>query len=227
LGTLTEYADFMDQTTTATAPVAKGYSFTPGKLAMWLFLGSDAMGFMGLIGGYMVLRLTSADWQRAVDPPFGIDLTAFMTFILICSSVTMVTALDRISKGNQKGLLLWLGMTILGGLIFLSLQAYEWTHFIHQIHHLSVEYTAKTGLRAPFTNYQATFFALTGFHGLHVTIGVIYLSCIWIRAKQGAYSMAKHSPVELVGLYWHFVDLVWIVLFTIVYLIPEPQSIKL
>jgi heme/copper-type cytochrome/quinol oxidase subunit 3 len=87
---------------------------------------------------------------------------------------------------------------------------------------MAAKYTkANAGAAAPFTNYQATFFALTGFHGLHVTIGVIYLSCIWVRAWQGAYSATSHSPVELVGLYWHFVDLVWIVLFTIIYLLPD------
>ena len=208
--------------TAATLPAKKPYSFTNGKLAMWLFLGSDAMGFMGLIGGYIVLRITSPDWEvPKLDPKFGIDLTAFMTFLLVVSSVTMVTALHAIGKGNRKGLLFWLGMTILGGATFLILQAYEWTHFIHTKHHLALEYTKETGLAAPFTNYQATFFSLTGFHGLHVTIGVIYLSCIWIRAWQGAYSAAKHSPVELVGLYWHFVDLVWIILFTIIYLLPD------
>jgi heme/copper-type cytochrome/quinol oxidase subunit 3 len=185
-------------------------SFTSGKLAMWLFLASDAMGFMGLIGAYMVLRISSSNWQiTGRDPNLGIGLTAFMTFLLILSSVTMVTALSAIQKGNRKGLLLWLGCTILGGAGFLGLQAYEWTHLMHQ------------GLLAPKSNYAATFFMLTGFHGLHVTIGVIYLSCIWVRSKQGAYTAQSRSPVELVGLYWHFVDLVWIVLFTIIYLIPD------
>jgi heme/copper-type cytochrome/quinol oxidase subunit 3 len=210
------------ETTAVAVPARKPYTFTPGKLAMWLFLGSDAMGFMGLIGAYMVLRITSPDWQRPeLDPNFGVQLTAFMTFLLIVSSVTMVTALARIERGSRRGLLFWLAMTICGGLTFLVLQAYEWTHFIHGIHERAVAYTKGTGLAAPFTNYQATFFALTGFHGLHVTIGVIYLSCIWVRGFQGAYTAEKHSPVELVGLYWHFVDLVWIVLFTIIYLLPD------
>jgi heme/copper-type cytochrome/quinol oxidase subunit 3 len=211
-------------TMAATAPATMGKSFTPGKLAMWLFLGSDAMGFMGLIGAYMVLRITATDWQHTsprLDPDFGINLTAFMTFLLIVSSVTMVTALAKIEKGDRKGLLLWLGMTILGGVAFLGLQAYEWTHFIHEIQVNAAAYTKATKLAAPFTNYQATFFSLTGFHGLHVTIGVVYLSCIWVRAWQGAYTATHHSPVELVGLYWHFVDLVWIVLFTIIYLLPD------
>ena len=197
--------------------------FTPGKLGMWLFLGSDAMGFMGLIGLYMVLRISSADWQRSqFDPDFGIGLTAFMTFLLIVSSVTMVRALSAIEKGDTKRLLLWLGATILGGAVFLGLQVYEWSHFIQGIQANAAAYAKATGgLEAPFTSYQGTFFMLTGFHGLHVTIGVIYLSCIWWRARQGAYSAASHSPVELVGLYWHFVDLVWIILFTVIYLIPD------
>jgi len=208
---------------TALPATGKGKSppFTNGKLAMWLFLGSDAMGFMGLIGAYMVLRITSPNWQTVYDPHLGIPLTAFMTFVLICSSVTMVTALDRIQKGNREGLLLWLGMTILGGCIFLGLQVYEWSHFIGGIQAEAAKYLAATGKVAPFSNFQATFFSCTGFHGLHVTVGVIYLSCIWVRAYQGAYTAAKHSPVELVGLYWHFVDLVWIVLFTIIYLFPD------
>jgi len=211
------------ETTPATVPAARSYTFTPGKLAMWLFLGSDAMGFMGLIGAYMVLRITSPDWQHPVlDPHFGVGLTAFMTFLLIVTSVTMVTALARIQQGNRKGLLLWLGLTILGGAAFVGLQAYEWTHFIHGIQDGAAQYMkANDVTRVPFTNYQATFFGLTGFHGLHVTIGVIYLSCIWVRAYQGRYTAQSHSPVELVGLYWHFVDLVWIVLFTIIYLLPD------
>ncbi|MHC4939474.1 MAG: cytochrome c oxidase subunit 3 [Planctomycetota bacterium] len=195
--------------------------FTSGKFAMWLFLASDAMGFMGLIGAYMVLRISSDNWMvNDLDPPFGIDLTAFMTFLLIVSSVTMVKALSSIQKGNQKGLLFWLGCTILGGLTFLGLQIYEWDLFINGI----MDLRAKAGLtdaNQGMTGYQQTFFTLTGFHGLHVLSGVIYLSCIWRRAKQGAYTADNHSPVELVGLFWHFVDLVWIVLFTILYLFPD------
>jgi heme/copper-type cytochrome/quinol oxidase subunit 3 len=185
--------------------------FTPGKLAMWLFLASDAMGFMGLIGAYMVLRISAGKWQQPGDPHFGIPLTAFMTFLLICSSVTMVKALAAIQRGDRRRLLFFLGLTILGGFSFLCMQAYEWTHLMHG------------GLSSAKSNYGATFFMLTGFHGLHVTIGVIYLSCIWARAKANAYTAERHSPVELVGLYWHFVDLVWIVLFTIIYLLPEPH----
>jgi heme/copper-type cytochrome/quinol oxidase subunit 3 len=196
--------------------------FSSGKFAMWLFLASDAMGFMGLIGAYMVLRISSDNWMvEALDPAFGIDLTAFMTFLLIVSSVTMVKALSAIQRGNQKGLQFWLGCTILGGLTFLGLQVYEWQHFIHGMGSLREAAGLADAANQGMTGYQQTFFTLTGFHGLHVLSGVVYLSCIWIRAKKGGYSAANHSPVELVGLFWHFVDLVWIVLFTILYLFPD------
>jgi len=206
--------------------------FTSGKFAMWLFLASDAMGFMGLIGAYMVLRISSGNWMvEKLDPEFGINLTAGMTFLLILSSVTMVKALSAIQAGNQKGLKFWLGCTVLGGLTFLSLQVYEWTHFIHEIGRLFDEAQHQRVLdglppivNQGMTGYQQTFFILTGFHGLHVSCGVIYLSSIWIRAARGGYTADNHSPVELVGLFWHFVDLVWIVLFTILYLFPDPNT---
>jgi cytochrome c oxidase subunit 3 len=197
--------------------------FSSGKFAMWLFLASDAMGFMGLIGAYMVMRISSANWMvNALDPVFGINLTAGMTFLLILSSVTMVKALSSIQAGNQKGLKFWLGCTVLGGMTFLSLQVYEWTHFIHEIHHLREAAGLADATNQGLTGYQQTFFVLTGFHGLHVLSGVVYLSSIWIRAARGGYTADNHSPVELVGLFWHFVDLVWILLFTILYLFPDP-----
>jgi heme/copper-type cytochrome/quinol oxidase subunit 3 len=200
------------ETPSTAAPALSGpaFPFTNGKLGMWLFLASDGMGFLGLIMAYMVLRIAAPDWQVVGrDPGFGIGLTAFMTFVLILSSVTMVTALAAIKRGEPKKMLFWLAATAAGGATFLGLQVYEWTHLIHE------------GLIASKSNYAATFFLLTGFHGLHVTIGVIYLSVIWVRGKMGAFSAQSHSPVELAGLYWHFVDLVWIVLFTIIYLIPD------
>ena len=188
------------------SPAPKG--FTPGKLGMWLFIAADAMGFIGLIGAYIVIRAgAGGDEQWFKDlPTLGIPLTAGMTFLLILSSVTMVTALAGIQAGNQKKLVKYLALTILGGLMFLGLQAYEWTHLITH------------GLTVSTGNYAGTFFIMTGYHGAHVTTGVIYLTCILVAAKKGSYTAESHSRVELVGLFWHFVDLVWIILFTIVYL---------
>ncbi len=183
-----------------------------GKLMMWIFLCSDAMSFAGLLATYGAVRLGSNNWPNPATV-LDVPLTAVNTFILICSSVTMVKALSAIRHGNRKGLLLWLGGTILGGSTFLGIQAYEWTHLIHE---------GLTIQGNPFgisSLFGATFFILTGFHGCHVLSGVIYLLCIAIRGAQGVYTAEKNSPVEIAGLYWHFVDLIWILVFTFVYLI--------
>jgi heme/copper-type cytochrome/quinol oxidase subunit 3 len=197
-------------------PVEYSLTDTLGKLGMWTFLAGDAMGFGALIVGYGGLRYYSTNWPHPADV-LGIPLTALMTFILIVSSVTMVKALSAIHHGDQAGLRKFLGFTILGGLIFLSLQAYEWTHLIFgegmSIRHPPHDFPDATTL------FGATFFILTGFHGMHVTGGVIYLTCLLIRAMGGAYSAQYAYPIEIAGLYWHFVDLVWILIFTFVYLI--------
>ena len=182
-----------------------------GKLGMWIFLAGDAMSFGALLAGYGAIRAGSTDWPVPSNI-LGIPLTAFMTFLLICSSVTMVKALSAIRQGNAKGMRNFLLLTILGGVVFLGSQAYEWTHLIH----------AGLGLGSnPFGNYLfgTTFFAITGFHGAHVTGGVIYLTCIMIQGIRGRYSADNCHKVEILGLYWHFVDLVWIMVFTFVYLL--------
>jgi heme/copper-type cytochrome/quinol oxidase subunit 3 len=202
--------------------VRRTFGYSPGKLAMWLFLASDAMGFVGLISTYIVLRYgyVGTEWipstgafgaSNDAGPMEGLPhlapiLTGINTFILIVSSFTMVLALNAISHGNKKGLVTWLFATILCGATFLGIQVYEYQHLIH------------TGLVMSAHPYASTFYITTGFHGAHVLSGVIYLTCIWIGALRGKYTQDNHSPVELVGLFWHFVDLVWIVLFTIIYL---------
>jgi cytochrome c oxidase subunit III len=197
-------------------PVEYSLTDTLGKLGMWMFLAGDAMGFGALIVGYGALRYFSTNWPQPSNV-LGIGLTAFMTFVLICSSVTMVKALAAIQQGDQAGLRRFLLFTILGGLIFLGLQAYEWTHLIFgeglSIRHPPHDFPNATTL------FGATFFILTGFHGMHVSGGVIYLLCLFIRATRGAYSANYAYPVEIAGLYWHFVDLVWILIFTFVYLL--------
>ena len=179
-----------------------------GKLGMWLFLAGDAMSFGGLIVGYGLLRHASANWPVPAQV-LGINLTAFMTFLLIVSSVTMVQALSAIKSGDMAGFKKFLGLTILGGAGFLGLQAYEWTHLIgHTLPEAGFSFSTHL--------FATTFFVLTGFHGMHVTGGVIYNSCVLAACLRGRYG-AKH--VEIAGLYWHFVDLVWILIFTFVYLI--------
>jgi cytochrome c oxidase subunit III len=182
-----------------------------GKLGMWIFLAGDAMSFGALLAGYGALRYGSTDWP-VPSSVLGITLTALMTFLLICSSVTMVLALVAVQRDDQGGLRKFLALTILGGLLFLGMQAYEWTHLIHR---------GLTLTSNPFgaALFGTTFFIITGFHGAHVTGGVIYLSCYLVQALFGRVSRAKANAIEIAALYWHFVDLVWILVFTFVYLL--------
>jgi cytochrome c oxidase subunit 3 len=185
-----------------------------GKLGMWVFLAGDAMSFGGLLAGYAMLRFSDPHWPHP-SAVLGVPLTALMTFILICSSVTMVKGLSAIRHGDRAGLRRFLLLTALGGAVFLGLQAYEWTHLIQ--HGLSPRFPMESahGLVPP--NFGATFFVLTGFHGCHVFSGVVYLLCV--AATVNRYTAEHNNPVEIAGLYWHFVDLVWILIFTFVYLI--------
>ena len=179
-----------------------------GKLGMWLFLAGDAMTFGCLIVGYGILRYASTSWPVPSEV-LGINLTALMTFLLIVSSVTMVLGLSATQQGDLPKFKKFMGLTILCGLIFLGLQAYEWTHLITEtLPHRNLSFSKDL--------FATTFFVLTGFHGMHVTGGVIYNSCVLAAVTRGRYE-AKH--VEIAGLYWHFVDLVWILIFTFVYLI--------
>jgi heme/copper-type cytochrome/quinol oxidase subunit 3 len=138
----------------------------------------------------------------------GVALTGCMTFLLICSSVTMVKALAAIQEGDQQRLVRFLGLTILGGLTFLGLQAYEWTHIIHEGLTLS-------GNPWGAAQFGTTFFMTTGFHGCHVCRRG-YLSASDRRARG---VLPRTTTVETAGLYWHFVDLIWILVFTFIYLI--------
>ena len=179
-----------------------------GKLGMWLFLAGDAMSFGCLIVGYGILRHASNKWPVPAQV-LGINLTAFMTFLLIVSSVWMVLSLAAIQDGDKARFKKFLGLTILGGAMFLGCQAYEWTHLLeHRLPELNIFFSTDL--------FATTFFILTGFHGLHVTGGVIYNTCVLLAVNRGRYG-AKH--VEIAGLYWHFVDLVWILIFTFVYLL--------
>ncbi len=177
------------------------------KLGMWIFLGSEVMFFTALIGAYIILRVARPDAWAQPGEVLNVPVTAINTFLLICSSVTMVKAFAAAQHGQQRQLRLWLLATVLIGASFVGVQAFEYIELVHK------GFVPSEGL------YGSTFFTMTGFHGFHVTIGVICMIFVTWRAFQGRYTAADHRGVEVIGLYWHFVDLVWIILFTIVYLI--------
>jgi heme/copper-type cytochrome/quinol oxidase subunit 3 len=175
------------------------------KMGMWVFLCSEIMFFTGLIGSYIVLRFASPVWPHPGNT-LNIWLTALNTFILICSSVTMVQALASVRDGDLRKLKLFLSLTLLFGTTFLSIQAYEYRHLLH------------AGFNPHASLFGSVFYTTTGFHGFHVLCGVICMSFVTGKAFLGKYTPAHHQGVETIGLYWHFVDLVWIILFTIIYL---------
>jgi heme/copper-type cytochrome/quinol oxidase subunit 3 len=182
-----------------------------GKLGMWIFLAGDAVGFGTLLAAYGGMRATSADWPNPVEV-LGINLTAAMTFLLICSSVTMVKALEWLGRGDRARCQPFLLFTALGGAIFVGLQVYEWTHLINAGLHID-------GNPWGAALFGTSFFIVTGFHGLHVSGGVIYLLSMIRYVANRPQPEASYNAVEITGLYWHFVDLVWIMVFTFMYLL--------
>jgi heme/copper-type cytochrome/quinol oxidase subunit 3 len=197
-----------------TAPEPGGHVTSTGvsneKLAMWAFLGSECLLFGALISTYFLYRgrsVTGPTPKEVYDIPY----TSISSFVLLMSSLTMVLALAAIQRGDHRRLRLWLTATALLGTVFIGGQVYEFTSFIHE------GLTIKTNL------FGSSFFVLTGFHGVHVTIGIVMLLSLVMMSSRGKIPQAKAEIIEIAGLYWHFVDIVWIVIFTVVYLIPSPH----
>jgi len=193
----------MNETVRKTAPIPQRYN---SKVGIWVFLGGEVIFFGSLIATYLFFRLRSPAEFAAVKAHLSIPLIAANTFILIFSSYMVVKALEAIQDGNQKGLRNNLAIVTLLGLIFVSGQAYEWSTLFRAGESVS------SVLGTPF-------FTITGIHGTHVFIGVIWSVFLQLGIRRGAYTQKRHQGIENFGLYWHFVDIVWIVLFTLFYLI--------
>ncbi|MEE8134534.1 MAG: cytochrome c oxidase subunit 3 [Gemmatimonadales bacterium] len=175
------------------------------KIAFWTFLGSECLLFGTLISTYLVYHGKSV--AGPTTEILNIPLTSVSTFVLLMSSLAMVLGLAAVSRGDALFARVWLATTALLGSMFLGFQAYEFTHFVHE------------GLTLQTSLFGSTFFVLTGFHGGHVFVGVLWLLTLLVRSFQGKLGPDKTLQVELAGLYWHFVDVVWIVIFTVVYLL--------
>lgn len=184
---------------------ATGVSNT--KLAIWLFLSSECLLFGALISTYLLYR----DRSQGISPDdvYNIPFTSATSFILLMSSLTMVLALAAIQRGDQRRLKVWLIATALFGMTFIGGQIFEFTEFVRE------------GLTIDTNLFGSSFYLLTGLHGLHVTVGIVWLLSLWGLAAQNRLTQRDSEKIELAGLYWHFVDVVWIVIFTVVYLIPR------
>ena len=176
------------------------------KLGMWVFLGSECLLFGALIATYLVYRGRSINGPYPKDI-YDIPFTSVSSFVLLMSSLTMVLALSAIQRGDNRRLRIWLICTAMLGATFIAGQIYEFTSFIRE------GLTIKTNL------FGSSFYVLTGFHGVHVTLGILMLLSLARLSWSGKITKDNAEAVEIVGLYWHFVDVVWIVIFTVVYLI--------
>ena len=176
------------------------------KVLFWTFLGSECMFFGSLIATYMIYK-----GKDKVGPHpheiLNIPLTSISAFVLLMSSLTMVLALAAIQKKNMGGTRLWLAVTATLGMMFVGFQIYEFSHFAHE------------GLLLSTNLFGSTFYVLTGFHGTHVTVGVIWLWTLFFLTFTGRIGPGNDLDVEICGLYWHFVDVVWIAIFTLIYLL--------
>ena len=189
------------------------------KLAIWTFIGSECMFFATLISNYLVNKGKSLvgpfphePWTdpatgQVLEPIIEIPLVTVGTALLLFSSLFIVLALNGAQKGNRKMLLGWLAATLFCGIFFVGMQVYEFNHFVHK------------GLTLQRNMFGASFYVLTGFHGTHVTIGVIWLLTMFVLALRGQLPPKRAVNLEMAALYWHFVDVVWIVIFPVVYLI--------
>ena len=207
------------------------FNVTYGKMMMWFFLVSDALTFGGFLIALGFAKASADSWPIAEQVFFHFPFThaelpliyvALMTFILIVSSVTMVLAVEAGHRMDKVGVQKWLGWTIVGGAIFLGSQAWEWYTFISGNEHGMATLTWNPYLpENPAENrYTDFFFFVTGFHGFHVFTGVIINIVVWLQVKKGIMHQRGHyEMVEKVGLYWHFVDLVWVFVFTFFYLV--------
>jgi cytochrome c oxidase subunit 3 len=188
------------------------------KLAIWTFIGSECLFFATLISTYIVYKGQSLrgpyphePWTdpatgQVMEQIFSIPLVTFGTAVLLFSSFFVVLALNGLQRGNQKQFIGWLTATVICGLFFIGMQVYEFTHFVHK------------GLGFTTNLFGSSFYTLTGFHGTHVTLGVLWLGTLLYLGIRGKMGPEKALNLELAALYWHFVDVVWIVIFPVVYL---------
>lgn len=193
-----------------------------GKLGIWTFLIIDGLSFVAILLAAAFLRTHGAPWP-APGKVLNVPLTALNTFVLLASSYTMMIALEAVRAGNQKKFIQRLVWTLTLGALFLGVQAFEYYNFIAGTGEVQA-HLAAAGLSGQFFRpgtsiYAGCFFGATGFHGIHVLSGIIFIAYILIGALKGRFNQQDHLRVELLTLFWHFIDLMWMLIFTCVYLL--------
>lgn len=191
------------------APEETTLGISHEKLGMWVFLGSDCLLFGALISAYLLNKGRIGPDDIGPDDVFDIPFTSVSSFVLLMSSLTVVLAISSLQRGDIRRTRLWLITTAILGAVFVGGQVYEFTAFYRE------------GLGYTTNLFGTSFFTLTGFHGVHVSLGIVMLMTMYIMATRGKLTAEKSEKLEIIGLYWHFVDVVWIVIFTIVYLFPQ------
>jgi len=191
------------------------YATNSKKFGMWLFIASDSLTFSALLFAYTFSRVANPNWPRPFHFSPSIIFSTIMTFCLLSSSLTMVMAVHAMNHGERKKAAGWIFGTMLGGIGFVILHLSEWMNLINN------EHVTTSGNPWGVPLFGATFFGLTGLHMAHVTIGLIYLTIIAQGILRGKF---KAEDVEVSGLYWHFVDLVWMFIFPLVYLMSVSMS---
>jgi len=178
------------------------------KLAMWAFLGSECLLFGALISTFFLYRNRAPLGTVKPHDLYDIPFTSVSSFVLLMSSLTMVLALSAFNRADSRRATIWLSATALLGATFLGGQIYEFTVFIRE------------GMTLKTNPASSSFYVLTGFHGTHVALGVLMLLALVILIRAGRLTPERAETIEIAGLYWHFVDVVWVVVFTVVYLLP-------
>ena len=177
------------------------------KMGMWTLIASECLFFGALISTYLIYVRNTGDGPTPASV-FDIPFTSASTFILLMSSLAMVLALAAIQAGDQRLFRVWTLATALMGSTFLAGQIYEFTVFVAE------------GMTLQASPFSSSFFVLTSFHGFHVAVGILMLLALWSSSLMGRLGPERAETVEIIGLYWHFVDIVWILIFTLIYLIP-------
>jgi cytochrome c oxidase subunit 3 len=197
-------------------------------LGMWIFLITEVMFFGGMFLAYSIYRGKYPDVFAVASSSLNVYIGAANTVVLLCSSFTMVMAVRASQLGKRSGIIFWLILTLILGMTFLGVKAFEWNEKF-EMHHVpgmaGFHLDGVGTMQGPASIFFSLYFAMTGLHAMHMVVGVGILTMLVFQAKRGKFSAGYWTPVDISGLYWHFVDIVWIFLFPLLYLIGHTKKL--